>query len=143
MRRRNAGERGFAVVGSAIILSLALFMGFAAAVIVQRNSLLHRTKLSLQRVSRSAHEDLNVNVTRNIDNTNITVTNGGSAASVVEILLLKHLDNSLESRDEIGGCGDDLVVNVLEEKTCTIGENIGENEVGVFTRLGNVFWEEG
>lgn len=134
-------EKGFAVIGSAVIVALAVFMGFGAAVIIQRNSLLHQAKLSQHRMARSVHEDLTLTVDRNPDNTEILLRNTGSTPLIADVLLLRRPDNSLDAREQLGGSGDVLPLGIMENGGFTVGENVGENEVGVATRLGNVFWE--
>jgi len=53
-------------------------MGFGAAVIMQRSSMLHQSKLSEQRIARKSHESLKVIVDRKSDTTDVTLMNRGS-----------------------------------------------------------------
>lgn len=86
---RKTDDKGFAIVGSAIIVALAIFMGFGAAVIMQRSSMLHQSKLSGQRIARKSHESLTVTVNRNENTTDVTLRNKGSTPVVAETFLVK------------------------------------------------------
>lgn len=140
---KTMNNEGFAVVGSVVIIALAVFMGFSAAVVVQRGHLLHQVRLTQQRGARAAHESLKLVVDRKSNSTDITLVNQGSTPSVADALLLKSPGGSLEARQELGGRGDIIPVEIIGQENFTIeNENIGDSVAGVHTRLGNVFWEE-
>lgn len=136
-------ERGIAVIGSAVIVALAIFMGFGAAVIVRRNGLLHQAKLSRQRIEGSIHEQLDVSVNRNEDSAVVTLVNSGSVPSAAETLVIKRSDGSLDAKSELES-RDAILVEVMGEKkfTASTSENYGDDNLGVYTRLGNVYWED-
>jgi len=128
-------ERGFAVIAGAVMIALALFMGFGAAVVVAQSNLIHSAKIAQELIATRAHEDLRLTV---IDETQIKIRNIGSTPSVVNAILLKGPDNSLSVYipDKV------FYVGILENCISNLQSAPAEDStVGVLTGLGNVFWE--
>lgn len=128
-------ERGFAVIAGAVMIALALFMGFGAAVVVAQSNLIHSAKIAQELIATRAHEDLRLTV---IDETHINIRNIGSTPSVVVALLV-------EKRDSFSVYSIPTVyIGILDSSgphNIPIPVNKGDN-VGMLTSLGNVFWEE-
>ncbi len=129
-------ERGFAVIAGAVMIALALFMGFGAAVVVAQSNLIHSAKIAQELIATRAHEDLRV--IHNPGETEIKIRNIGSTPSVVNAILLKGPDNSLSVYipDKV------FYVGILENCISHLQSAPAEDStVGVLTSFGNVFWE--
>lgn len=130
-------ERGFAVIAGAVMIALALFMGFGAAVVVAQSNLIHSAKIAQELIATRAHEELYL--IPDLLNNEILIVNKGSTPSiVVKLLLVKEPGGVLEAIDQ------DVYIGILDNGVISILDlDIEEGDnVGALTRLGNVFWKE-
>lgn len=133
-------ERGFAIIGTVVVVALAVALGFGAAVVLGQSHLVATAKRAQSTLSAKSHEKANiVPVERNPDNTEVLVRNDGSTSIVLKKALVEKVDNSLTVYDLEGE-----VINTLDNSIFTIPVRVENNAtLGVLTRLGNVFWEAG
>lgn len=131
-------ERGFAIIGTVVVIALAVALGFGAVVVLEQSNLAATAKRSQSMLSAKSHERTNVvAVERNPDNTKVLVRNDGSTPTVLKKALVVGEDNSLTVYD----LGDE-VVDTLDNSVFTVPARVEDNAtLGVLTRLGNISWE--
>lgn len=132
-------ESGFAILGTAVVIALAVALGFGAFVVLEQSNLVATTKQAQNRLSAKSHERVNVlAVGRNPENTKVLVRNDGSTSALLEKVLVVNVDNSLKTYD-LGG----EFVGVLDNSVFTVTSHVASSAtLGVLTRLGNTFWED-
>lgn len=134
-------ERGYVILAVALTMMLALMLPMGAMVLLEHSNLVTSAKRTQELITLKGHESLTVNVTRNADNTVITIHNTGSVQSVIQLLLIEK-GNSLTIDENIGLENKSVIfVNILDSRDIIENRSIDEN-IGVLTRLGNTFWEE-
>lgn len=131
-------DRGYAIIATSLLILLAFVMGAGAAVVVEQSNLIGSAKRAQSRISSRAHESLELTVRRNAGSTEIVMLNVGSTPSVIEKILIKGRDGSLEAHTKRS-----IVVDILDDEVISLSRHVGEDStVGVLTHLGNVFWED-
>lgn len=134
--KTRLGNEGFAIIGLSILALAVLFIGFFSVVVVEHSRFLETTKHTQAKVYRHLSEELSL--TR--DGTTLYVTNKGLMPVVIDgLLIVNRDDGSLDVRDIFGG-KDTLLVGLSKSEKIDVSE-YGDKLVGVYTELGNTFFE--